>query len=163
MMATTRMISGLLVLGTALTVSATSGCSALNTGLGASLEQQTTAPTDGNGMVVVELRRGENSREFLRAPLRENMLVQDALKGSGAISRFHRMNVVLVRKTPDGHSLRLPVKFDVAKRQVVEMNNYALAAGDKLEVSQDTSTIVDRMIANALQPLRPMMRKPGVN
>lgn len=163
MVTATRKTAGTLVLVAALTVSASGGCSMLHTGLGTSLEQQTAASADPNGMVVVELRRGADNREFLRAPVKENMLVQDALKGSGAISRFHRMNIVLVRKTPDGKTLRLPVKFDVAKRQVAEMNNYAIYGGDTLEVSQDTSTMVDRMISNAMQPLRPMMRTPGLN
>ena len=147
----------------ALTVSATGGCSALHTKLGSSLEQQAAAPVDTNGMVVVELRRGEEKRDFLRAPVKENMLVQDALKGSGAISRFHRMNIVLVRKTSDGQTLRLPVKFDVNKRQVAEMNNYAIYGGDTLEVTQDTSTVVDRLLASGTQPFRSMMRTPGVN
>lgn len=163
MVTATHKTTGTLLIVAALTVSATGGCSALHTGLGASLEQQAAATTDPSGMVVVELRRGENNREYLRAPVTENMLVQDALKGSGAISRFHRMNVVLVRQTPDGKALRLPVKFDVAKRQVAEMNNYAIYGGDKLEVTQDTSTVVDRMITNAMQPFRPMMRTPGLN
>jgi len=163
MVTATRMTTGTLVLFAALTVSAAGGCSMLSTGLGTSLEQQAAASANTNGMVVVELHRGENSREYLRAPVKENMLVQDALKGSGAISRFHRMNIVLVRKTSDGQTLRLPVKFDVAKRQVAEMNNYAIYGGDTLEVTQDTSTIVDRMISNAMQPLRSMTRTPGVN
>lgn len=82
------------------------------------------------------------------------MLVQDALKGSGAIQRFRRMNVVLVRETPNGQTLRLPVQYDVAKRRVVETNNYALHAGDRLEVTRDTRTTLDRMLESALEPLR---------
>jgi hypothetical protein len=150
------------VLLAVLTVSASGGCSALHTGLGSSLEQQAAAPVDPKGMVVVELRR-EEKREFLRAPVKENMLVQDALKGSGAISRFHRMNIVLVRQTPDGKTIRLPVKFDVSKRQVAEMNNYAIYGGDTLEVTQDNSTTVDRMFSSWMQPIRSMTRTPGVN
>ena len=48
-------------------------------------------------MVVVELRGGGDKCEYLRAPLKDSMLVQDALKGSGAIQRFRRMDIVLVR------------------------------------------------------------------
>ena len=87
------------------------------------------------------------------------MLVQDALKGSGAISRFHRMNIVLVRQTPDGKKLRLPVKYDVTRQQVVDTNNYAMHAGDWLEVTE--GHVDDRWTACSsppCEPLRPMMR-----
>jgi hypothetical protein len=142
-----------------LTVASTVGCSALNTGLSSSREQQAAAaPSDPQAMVVVELLHGKSGHEYLRAPLKENMLVQDALKGSGAISRFRRMNVVLVREIQNGQKIRLPVKYDTTKRQVVDTNNYALHAGDWLEVTEDTSTMLDRMIASATEPLRPMMR-----
>ena len=117
-------------------------------------------PSDPRAMVVVELRDGKNGREYLRAPLKENMLVQDALKGSGAVSRFHRMDVVLVREAQNGEKLRLPVKYDVTRQQVVDSNNYAMHAGDWLEVTEDTSTVLDRMLESATQPLRPMMRSP---
>jgi hypothetical protein len=152
--------NGCLPLLAILTVVSSVGCSTLHTGLGTSLEQQAAVPSDPRAMVVVELRRGKNGREYLRAPLKENMLVQDALKGSGAVSRFHRMNVVLVREAQNGEKLRLPVKYDVSKKQVVDSNNYAMHAGDWLEVTEDTSTVLDRMLETATQPLRPMMRSP---
>jgi hypothetical protein len=104
------------------------------------------------------LRDGKNGREYLRAPLTDSMLVQDALKGSGAMNRFRRMNIVLVRETPDGKKIRLPVKYDVARHQVVDTNNYAMYAGDWLEVTEDTSNMLDRMLQSAIEPLRPMMR-----
>ncbi|MHB8861938.1 MAG: hypothetical protein ACYC6N_06010 [Pirellulaceae bacterium] len=143
------------ILATASTV----GCSTLHTGLGTSLVQEAAAtPGDRQATVVVELRHGERDHEYLRAPLKENMLVQDALKGSGAVSRFHRMDIVLVRQVPNGQKLRLPVKFDVTRRQVIDNNNYAMHAGDWLEVTEDTTSILDRMIDSAMEPLRPMLR-----
>ena len=133
----------------------------LHTGLSASLAQQAAEPTDDlRAMVVVELRNGKNGHEYLRAPLKENMLVQDALKGSGAISRFRRMDIVLVRETQNGQKVRLPVKYEVSRQQVVDSNDYAMHAGDWLEVTEDTSTILERMIESATEPLRPMMRSP---
>lgn len=114
--------------------------------------------TVSDTMVVVELRDGHDKREYLRAPLNESMLVQDALKGSGAIQRFRRMDIVLVRTVPGGEKLRLPVRYNSHARRVVDENNYALHGGDWLEVSQDTSTTFDRMIENAIEPLKPVMR-----
>jgi hypothetical protein len=35
----------------------------------------------------------DDEREYLRAPLKDSMLVQDALKGSGAVNRFRRMDL----------------------------------------------------------------------
>jgi hypothetical protein len=142
-----------------LAVASTVGCGTLHTGLGTSLEQQAAEPTgDLRSMVVVELRNSGSGHEYLRAPLKENMLVQDALKGSGAISRFRRMNLVLVRETENGQKVRLPVKYDVSKQQVVDSNNYALHAGDWLEVTEDTTTVLERMMGSVTEPLRPMMR-----
>lgn len=131
-----------------------------------SLQSQPTDPVGaGSGtasvtdpMVVVELRAGNDEREYLRAPLKDSMLVQDALKGSGAVHRFRRMDVVLVRQLPDGGKLRLPVEFNSTTRRVADENNYALHGGDWLEVTEDISTTFDRMIEHALEPLRPVMR-----
>ena len=142
-----------------LAVASTVGCSTLRTGLSTPLAQQAAEPADDlRAQVVVELRHGKNGHEYLRAPLKENMLVQDALKGSGAISRFHRMNIVLVRETENGQKMRLPVKYDVPQQQVVDSNNYAMHAGDWLEVTEDTTTILERMMESATGPLRPVMR-----
>jgi len=137
------------------------GCSTLNLNPNLAMDPGASAPSDPQAMVVVELRHGNDKNEYLRAPLTQTMLVQDALKGSGAISRFRRMDIVLVRQTPDGNKIRLPIKYDVAKRHVVDANNYAMHAGDWLEVTEDRTTAVERMFASALEPLRPMMRKPG--
>ncbi len=121
------------------------------------LAEDTTAMA-ANPTVVVELRQGKGESEYLRAPLTESMLVQDALKGSGATHRFRRMDIVLVRTSPAGQQLRLPVKFNASTHRVVDENNYAMHGGDWLEVTEDKSTSLDRMIESALQPLRPVMR-----
>ncbi len=141
-----------------LTVAATTGCTALQGGPDLMLDPRTHEPTDPQAMVVVELRDGGQDSEYLRAPLTDTMLVQDALKGSGATRRFRRMNIVLVRQAPDGTKIRLPVKYDVNRQQVVDTNNYAMHAGDWLEVTKDNSTMLDRMLESAVEPLRPMMR-----
>jgi hypothetical protein len=109
-------------------------------------------------MVVVELHDGKDKTEYLRAPIKDSMLVQDALKGSGAIHRFRRMDVVLVRNVAGGGKLRLPVEYNGSTQRVADQHNYALHGGDTLEVTEDTSTAIDRMIEQALEPLRPMMR-----
>ena len=137
-----------------LTLSGSAGCSLLHGQPDQLLEQQVGDPSAAQPMVVVELRDGDSNKEYLRAPWTETMVVQDALKGSGAIHRFRRMHVVLVRETPSGQKLRLPVQYDVSKRRVVDSNNYAMHAGDWLEVTRDTRTMFDRMVESAMEPFR---------
>ncbi len=140
------------------TVASSVGCSSLRSAPAVDpLATGTETVTVSDPMIVVEMRSGED-REYLRAPLKESMLVQDALKGSGAINRFKRMNVVLVRQSPGGEKLRLPVSYNSSARRVADANNYALHGGDWLEVSQDTSTTFDRMLEHALEPFKPVMR-----
>lgn len=155
-----RWITGVpfVVVAGILTVACTCGCGSLAQRPQEPLAAATETSTVTDPMVVVELRDGGDDREYLRAPLKEPMLVQDALKGAGAIDRFHRMDIVLVRNTPGGEKLRLPVRFVSTTRRVADENNYALQRGDWLEVTEDTSTTFDRMIEQALQPLEPMMR-----
>ncbi len=157
----TRTPTALLSILASLTLVATAGCSALDLRPEMAMDAQLGKSADPQAMVVVELRNSKNKSEYLRAPLTETMLVQDALKGSGAISRFRRMDIVLVREGPGGRKIRLPVQYDVARRRVVDTNNYAMHAGDWLQVTEDTSTMLDRMLESALEPLRPMMRTPG--
>jgi hypothetical protein len=139
-------------------VLAAGGCSTLQSTPESPIPEGTETSSVTDPMVVVELRDGDEEREYLRAPLKESMLVQDALNGSGATSRFRRMDVVLVRHVPGGRKLRLPVRYNPTTKRVADEHNYALHGGDWLEVTQDTSTMVDRMIEQALEPLRPVMR-----
>ncbi len=141
-----------------LTVTATIGCSTLQDQPGMPSSADATAALVTDPTVVVQLCRDKAEPEYLRAPLKKSMLVQDALKGSGAIHRFRRMDITLVRTSPSGEKLRLPVEFSPSTRRVVDENNYAMHGGDLLEVTEDTSTSLDRMIQSALQPLRPVMR-----
>lgn len=141
-----------------LTVASSIGCSSLQSNQATEpLATGSETVTVSDPMIVVELRNGDN-HEYLRAPLKESMLVQDALKGAGAVHRFKRMDVVLVRQSPSGEKLRLPVHFNASTRRVVDENNYALHGGDWLEVSKDTSTTFDRMIEQAMEPFKPVMR-----
>ena len=135
-------------------LSGSAGCAVLSGQPDPLLQQQVADPSGAQPMVVVELRDGDSDKEYLRAPWTETMVVQDALKGSGAIHRFRHMHIVLVRETPSGQKLRLPVQYDASKRRVVESNNYAMHPGDWLEVTRDTRTVFDRMIKSALEPLQ---------
>ncbi len=137
------------------------GCSTLQSNPQMPLADETDQVQVTDPLVVVELRGGSGEREYLRAPLKESMLVYDALKGSGAIHRFRRMDIVLVRTAPAGEKIRLPVAYNSSTRKVADQNNYALHRGDWLEVTEDTSTTFDRMMSSVLQPFRPVTRGIG--
>ncbi len=139
-------------------VASTVGCSALKSAPATPLAADTETAMIDDPLVVVELRDGNSDREYLRAPLKESMLVQDALKGSGAVRRFKRMDVVLVRRVSNGQKLRLPIRYNSSQRRVADENNYALHPGDWLEVTENTSNTFDRMIETAMEPLKPVMR-----
>ncbi len=135
------------------------GCTTLPTSSPVALDQQMADRPDASREVVVVIKpTDEAEREFLKAPVQPNMLIEDALKGSGATRRFRRMDVTLVRRTPGGQLLRLPIKFDIQSRRVASSTNYAVHPGDRLEVVEDTSSIVDRMLESVVEPLRPITR-----
>ncbi len=136
------------------------GCSNLQTSH-SNLDQQTLIPPvdaeESQPQVIVELRETDEEPERLKAPLKEGMLVQEALKGSGALGRFRRMDIVVVRPIPHDRPLRMPVNFDWVEREVSPATNYSLFPGDTVEVTEDSRTIIDRMIEMAFDPLKSMM------
>ncbi len=158
MVTTKQLRTAILPIFALLVVQGSVGCSSLQSAPAMPLATDTETTTVDDPLVVVELRGGGEKPDYLRAPLKESMLVQDALKGSGAIRRFKRMDIVLVRRAPGGQKLRLPIRYNANLRRVVDENNYALYGGDWLEVTQDTSSSFDRMVEHALQPLKPVMR-----
>ncbi len=158
-MVTGRQKTAMSLAGILILIAAAPGCSVLR-------NEHSTMPvvapvaeqTPARAHVVVELRTGQQKPEYLRAPLNDTMLVQTALKESGALNRFHSMNVTIVRKLADGHKVRLPVHFNPKKRRVTDATNFALHPDDVIEVVEDTSTLWDRMIDSALEPLGPVTR-----
>ena len=145
-----------------LVVAATSvGCSSLQTSP-ADLNSQAMMPPpdeeDSEPRVVVELRETEEEPVRLKAPLKEGMVVQQALEGSGALRQFRRMDIVVVRPVPNELPLRMPVNFDWVNREVSDATNYSLYPGDTIEVTEDSRTIIDRMVETAMEPFKSMMQ-----
>jgi hypothetical protein len=145
-----------------LVIAATSvGCSSLQTSpadLGRQASTPPPAEEDSEPRIVVELRETEEEPERLKAPLKDGMVVQEALKGSGALNRFRRMDIEVVRPVPNDRPLRMPVNFDWVQREVSPATNYSLHPGDTVEVTEDSRTIIDRMVESAMEPLKSMTR-----
>lgn len=68
------------------------------------------------------------------------------------------MDIEVVRPVPNDRPLRMPVNFDWVKREVSAATNYSLYPGDTVEVTEDSRTIIDRMVESAMEPLKSMMR-----
>jgi hypothetical protein len=137
------------------------GCSSLQTSP-ADLDSHAMMPPpeeeDSEPRIVVELRETEEEPVRLKAPLKEAMVVQEALEGSGALRAFRRMDIVVVRPVPNEMPLRMPVNFDWVERQVSDATNYSLHPGDTVEVTEDSRTLFDRMVETAMEPFKSMTR-----
>ena len=131
------------------------GCATLPANHTADLSQAVKTDANVRGEVVVQLKDDKGSR-YLKAPLRGNMVVQDALTGSGALNEFNRMDVVVVRTLPSGEKLRMPVTVDPGSRAVNSATDYSLYPGDVVEVTEDPRTLLDRVIDSALSSLGPI-------
>lgn len=115
-------------------------------------DAQAAAPQGPQGKYIVELRpeRGERVRtevDFSGVPY-----VQEALEKGGAIKKFRRMNVEIVR-TANGRPEKMRSSYDHVHNRVPIEWDYALYPGDLIVVTEDPATMFDDMIGNALGPL----------
>lgn len=78
-------------------------------------------------------------------PLHQTAYIQGVLEKTGLNDRFRRMEVELYRQMESG-THRLEIRYDRANRRVDPRYDYALQAGDRLVVTEDTSNVVDDML-----------------
>jgi hypothetical protein len=102
--------------------------------------------------VVVELRADGRNPERANVLLEPGMTVQQSLEKSGAIQRFRRMNVRVMRANDTGRA-KLDVKYDHAHQSVQPLYDYALHPGDYVVAEEDTTTALDDMLNSVLAPL----------
>ena len=79
--------------------------------------------------------------------------VQEVVDQSGALKRFRRLDLSLVRTLPHGGLHRLPVEYDKNVRKVSPASDYTLMPGDRLIIKEDSTTIIDDMLKSALGPI----------
>jgi hypothetical protein len=92
-------------------------------------------------------------------PLENPISVQQALVETGTLYYFRRQKLFVERQVPEaGRSLRMPVKFDYGAGAVTPDTDYALLPGDRLIVSEDTTTIFDQAMEEIGGPLKVMQR-----
>ena len=67
--------------------------------------------------------------------------------------RFRRIKLQLVRAAPRGRSIhKLDVAWDRGKKRVPPSHDYAIHPNDRLMVIEDTSTVIDDMLARLTGP-----------
>ena len=111
------------------------------------------AALEAAGKFSVEIRPDGGRPQVTERPLTGQMHVQEGLEQTGAHRKFRRNHLELVRKLPNGGAHRIPLEWDTSNRRVAVEFDYALLPGDRIVVSEDTTTILDDMLGKALGPL----------
>lgn len=97
------------------------------------------------GKYVIEIRDAKGKSSSAEFSLAGPLCVHDALQQAGAIQRFNRIKIELVRALPTGGWHRMPIEYDRGIRRVPAEVDYGLLSGDRLIVTEDTSTILSDM------------------
>ena len=141
-------------LSLALAAATFTGCSMMDRGLvnllgpldeNPSVSVQPSIPPDVPAFTV-EVREAGESPAQQAVALDRVVHIQDAMVKSGVIDKFNRMDVALYRALPNGRYHRLEVRYNRRGQRVDPAFDYALQPGDRLVVTEDTSTVLDDML-----------------
>jgi len=102
--------------------------------------------------ISMELRPSGKKPQISQLPLAGGMRVQQALEQTGAVKKFRRMDVRLMRNAGNERQ-KLEVKYDHEEGGVNPLYDYALHPGDHLVVIEDTATILDDMLQSITGPV----------
>lgn len=101
----------------------------------------------------IEFHSVDGKPERVEMPLQAPLFLQDALDNSEALAHFRREKIQLYRKTSESAPYtRLEVAYDRSKRRVFPESDYAIHSGDRLIITEDTSTFVDDMLGSVRGP-----------
>jgi protein involved in polysaccharide export with SLBB domain len=93
----------------------------------------------------VEMANMVGRPQIYEGQLEKNMTVQQALEKSGAIRRYRKMDVSIMRVVEEtGQPLKLVVNYNGAKRLVSPEQDYALLPGDRVVVEPAVG-LLDRL------------------
>jgi hypothetical protein len=147
----------LTILGMIAIVGSVSGCAVFEEKptpkLGAQLAPGGGPAMAPGGKYVVEIRPERGKPQQVERALTEPTYVQGALEQSGAIQRFGRMHVQLLRPLPAGGWHVMELEFDRDLKRIAPEYDYALLPGDRVVVTEDTTTVWDDVMVRALRPL----------
>jgi len=142
-----------------------SGCTALMLSPGKLVSadrspEQASAEPEGP-FYTVDIQPENKPAKSYQFPLtEEGVYVNDVLQKSGAVKRFGRVKLELWRPSPAGAVgyIKLDIPYDRKSRAVPNAYNYALYAGDRLLLIEDSSTVLDDILESALEPLGSLRR-----
>jgi hypothetical protein len=151
----------LTLLATFVLLSGLVGCAGFGEKPEPRLNAEITPPLEGAAQMPavqpdkysVEIRSASGKAEALAQTLTGHICVQEALEQSGAMKKFKRFELELYRPLPGGRWHRMALEFDRNSHRVPAENDYALSAGDRLIVIEDTSDIFDDIAQKVLAPL----------
>ena len=103
----------------------------------------------GGAKVDIIFQPDQGQPERMERSLTEPTTVQQMLVQSGALNKYRRIEVELLRPLQNGGSHKIPCEYDRATRQISPETDYALMPGDRVVVKEDPSTIVDDMMRSA--------------
>jgi hypothetical protein len=98
------------------------------------------------GKFVVEIRDSEGRGSSAEFSMSGPINIHEALQQSGAIKKFSRLKIELVRPLPSGGWHRMPVEYDRSIRRVPAECDYAILPGDRIIVSKDPGNMISDMM-----------------
>jgi hypothetical protein len=147
----------LTVLSLAAILSGLLGCSAFKEKVTPKLNAEVTAgppaPSASAAKFVVEIRPEKGKPQAIERALTEQTHVQTVLEQSGALKKFKRATVEVYRPLPSGGWHKMNLEFDKDHRQVPPEYDYAVLSGDRIIVTEDTTTAWDDVMERTLKPL----------
>jgi hypothetical protein len=94
----------------------------------------------GPGQCTVELQPAGGKMKLGFLDVTPDSTVQQVLEKTGAHRKFSRVTIELYRKLPNGAWHKMPVDYDLGRKQVDPLHDYNVQAGDRLVVAEDTSS-----------------------
>lgn len=100
--------------------------------------------------IAVEMRSSGGKSVVKSVPLTEDLHVGDALARSGALKRFNRVNVHVIRASPSGELAKLNVVMAPNRKQVRAEHDYLLREGDRILVKESDEGGLGELMSSLL-------------
>jgi hypothetical protein len=102
---------------------------------------------------VVEIRPEKGKAQSVEKSLTEPIHVQTAIAQTGAAKKFTRAEIALFRPLPSGGWHKMRLEYDRETHSIPPEFDYAVLPGDRIVVTEDTTTVFDDVMQRALKPL----------
>jgi hypothetical protein len=133
------------------------GCSAFKEQANPKLSAEVTpgpAPdAPPSAKYVVEIRPEGGKAKSVEKAITEPIHVQTAIEQTGAAKKFARAEVALFRPLPSGGWHKMHLEYDRESHSIPPEYDYAVLPGDRIIVTEDSTTIMDDLMQRALKPL----------